>query len=563
MRAYVTIVVVLTVFSVLEAATIRVPQDQPTIQAGIDAAVDGDIVAVGPGVYYENISVMYRSLRLRRASASDSVVMHPEIPDSVCFSVIDCPQMEMTGIAIIGGGVRGLTVKNSVLTIDSCEVRGFTNRWTGAGIYVEGGRFKLRNSRIVSCALSHLFSWSGGAGVGLYAQSDSVEVTGCEFRSNCSFLDGGCDGGAVRIMGSHFRIESCSFVSNSASVGGALSIEGDSGYVVNSKILNNSATTLLDTWWAWGGAIAGSGADCEISNNVISQNWCSSSFIGGIVRWGGTGLQFSRNIVTRNYAEEKGSVSGGVFSAGSDAEVLSNQFTLNIVAVKSSFHGEPVASDVYGGVVWLGGGNFSNNLVDSNSLTLELTNNTYQTYIKGGFINMNSGDADQNIFHAQTNIVECIPPGACDVIIEGSVIYAGTSGVDMNCNLIWNNPANEISGTVFDSTSLFRNNPVFCSEAHRDTMVFSHSPALPDNNSCGLEIGSVIAGCSMIVGDVDDNSLIHIGDGVFIINFIFANGPAPYPIESGDLDCDDKVSIADAVYLINYIFAGGPPPCEP
>ncbi|MCC6962165.1 MAG: hypothetical protein IT585_02845, partial [candidate division Zixibacteria bacterium] len=54
---------------------------------------------------------------------------------------------------------------------------------------------------------------------------------------------------------------------------------------------------------------------------------------------------------------------------------------------------------------------------------------------------------------------------------------------------------------------------------------------------------------------------ISISDAVYLINYIFAGGPAPVPVIRGDADCSGLVTISDAVYLIYYIFAGGPVPC--
>jgi hypothetical protein len=61
-------------------------------------------------------------------------------------------------------------------------------------------------------------------------------------------------------------------------------------------------------------------------------------------------------------------------------------------------------------------------------------------------------------------------------------------------------------------------------------------------------------------GDVNDDGNVDVSDAVYLINYAFAGGPAPDPLDSGDVNCDLNVDVSDAVYIINYAFAGGPPP---
>ncbi|KPJ65382.1 hypothetical protein AMJ44_10300 [candidate division WOR-1 bacterium DG_54_3] len=61
-------------------------------------------------------------------------------------------------------------------------------------------------------------------------------------------------------------------------------------------------------------------------------------------------------------------------------------------------------------------------------------------------------------------------------------------------------------------------------------------------------------------GDANGDSEIDIADVVFLINYLFDDGPEPYPLEAGDADCSGEVDIGDAIFLINYLFVGGPSP---
>ncbi len=72
-----------------------------------------------------------------------------------------------------------------------------------------------------------------------------------------------------------------------------------------------------------------------------------------------------------------------------------------------------------------------------------------------------------------------------------------------------------------------------------------------------------LCGSLYICGDADASEAVDIDDVVYLIQYIFAGGPAPDPLESGDADCSGDVDIDDVVYLIQYIFAGGNAPCDP
>jgi hypothetical protein len=61
-------------------------------------------------------------------------------------------------------------------------------------------------------------------------------------------------------------------------------------------------------------------------------------------------------------------------------------------------------------------------------------------------------------------------------------------------------------------------------------------------------------------GDASGDGRINSADVVYLINHLFAGGPAPLPLETGDANCDGTINSADVSYLINYLFVSGPPP---
>jgi hypothetical protein len=51
---------------------------------------------------------------------------------------------------------------------------------------------------------------------------------------------------------------------------------------------------------------------------------------------------------------------------------------------------------------------------------------------------------------------------------------------------------------------------------------------------------------------------VDVNDVFYMVNYLFAGGPAP--VCNGDVNADSKIDVSDVFYLINYLFAGGPAP---
>ncbi len=70
----------------------------------------------------------------------------------------------------------------------------------------------------------------------------------------------------------------------------------------------------------------------------------------------------------------------------------------------------------------------------------------------------------------------------------------------------------------------------------------------------------ILAG-GLAKGDVNSDGIVNVEDAIYILNYLFRDGPEPSPWEMGDVNCDSLLDVGDALYLLNYLFKEGSPPC--
>ncbi len=172
MRKLLTFTAILALSSVIATAgTIHVPFDEPTIQAGIDAAVDGDTVLVSPGTYTENIDFSGKRVVVTVSDALSPTTIEPADPGIATVKMV---QNEPAGTELSGFILTGAN-----LSAIECD---------GSSPLIKGNIFTGNNST------------ASGRGVAVHVVSDVTDmlVTGNTFYGNSC---GGPYGAMIYVQG--------------------------------------------------------------------------------------------------------------------------------------------------------------------------------------------------------------------------------------------------------------------------------------------------------------------------------------------------------------------------
>jgi len=253
--------------SKLYAGDIHVPtKEHPTIQTGIDAAVDRDSVLVAPGEYIIREPITYRGKNIivkSKEGAKNTIVRLENPIDSWYASVFVFENGE---------------TRNAILE----------------GFSITGGKGILRNY------LGATSIWGGG----IHCQESSPTIRNNFITKNYAEV-----GGAIACINSAALIKDNSIFENVAGrSGGGIHCDYASQPIIQKNII--SGNLVQDEWG--GGIVCLNNSLVTIKDNIIISNY-ARELGGGVCLWGAEAT-LENNIITKNNTNEHGGGIAGIYS---------------------------------------------------------------------------------------------------------------------------------------------------------------------------------------------------------------------------------------------------------
>jgi len=238
-------------------ATIGVPADQPTIQAGIEAAEAGDTVLVAPGTFTETIDFLGKAIAVRSDGGEEvTVIDGARAGTVVTFTNQEGAESIIDGFTIRNGDARfggGIFCNASSPTITNCILSGNNVSHYGGAIFCSSSSPANTN-----CNLSENSADYGG---GIYCISSFPTIRGCTISNNTADY-----GGGIWCNYSSFTLTNCTISGGHADYYGG-------GICLNTSSPTITHCTIADNWAGY----YGGGILCE---------WLSSPTVSNCIFWG-------------------------------------------------------------------------------------------------------------------------------------------------------------------------------------------------------------------------------------------------------------------------------------
>lgn len=279
------------------AATINVPADQPTIQAGIDIARIGDTVMVDDGIYRGegNVNIDFKGKRITvksRNGAEETIIICEEKTGTVGFNFKNREKdtSVLEGFTIRNGFhdmAGGISLEYSSPTIKNCVIEG-NNENTGIGIYC------FNSAPIITdCIVTR--------------SSYGIHLWGVEFEDRVKLIEGYL----------HPIIKNCTISNNTRN--GISCVDAVSVKIENCTVINNGNRGITFIYFAHGDITnchitqnSGGGLECNeysrmtIKDSTIDRN--SAKRGGGISSGPTARLNVSHCLIVHNTASRGGGI---------------------------------------------------------------------------------------------------------------------------------------------------------------------------------------------------------------------------------------------------------------